>query len=151
MACANTICNRDSHEVCTRTVMTVANLCTCRIAMLYRCRCDAEPVCARGQVDTQLIWLTLPTISHRGPELLDTHASIFCLWVLFVCTPPSPFVCSGPLSRAIEGGHVRQPSCLDHAWSETEVLAIVEARAGPIWKIDRIPLFTPIFCQEKEP
>ena len=98
------------HEVCTRTVTTVANYCTCRIAMLCRCRCDAEPGCARGQVNTQPTADSADNFTPWTRTLGHTCVNYMTVGAVFDCTPPSPCVHSGPLSRAIEGGHVREPS-----------------------------------------
>ena len=146
MACANTIiCNRDSQEVCTRIVITVAIFCTCHIAKLYRCRCDAEPVCARGQVDTQPTADSADNFTPWTRNLGHTCVNFILLSAFYLNTSIS-LCLLGPRSQAIEGGHVGQLSRSDHAWSETEVLTIVEAQAGPFWKSDRIPFFAPIFC-----
>ena len=58
------------------TVIAVAKYCTCRIAMLYGCRCDAEPVCARGKVNYQPTADSADNLTQCRPELLDTHASM---------------------------------------------------------------------------
>ena len=93
MACANSnICNGDTQEVCTCTMNTMAQL---RVPQpmydhnspiaraAYQCCTSAgatQNPCVHEDRWTLNRRLTLPSISHRGPELLDTHASIFCLW-----------------------------------------------------------------------
>ena len=54
MACAHfVICSRELQETCARTMITVTLSCTCRIAMLYKCRCDAKSRVHDRQSDNQ--------------------------------------------------------------------------------------------------
>ena len=60
--------------------MACASRTTCLVQMLannwYKCKCDADHIVQRDGL-TFNRRLPMPTISRRGPELLETHASIF--------------------------------------------------------------------------
>ena len=74
---------KERQSVC---VITVANYCACRIAMLYRCRCDAEPVCARGQVDIQPTADSADNFTPWTGTLGHTCVNFLIVGAVFDCT-----------------------------------------------------------------